>query len=207
MSKTHCAFCKSPAFGPNCAFSPNKVHLHIGDAKRCCFCGSLAVGIGCPFNPHGKYHVHGIEFNSMIGETVDKSIIFGYLKTEILRPITEMDAYKFGLIDKNGKRLKAPETHKELLAYGPLEEYIIGLKQLFGNKLEMLYSAIDINLESHCKMEDYGKLCECSNNIKEGFTQVGKDFNKLVISAYASGLSKPAIEKLIIDSIFENKNS
>lgn len=203
MAKNLCVFCKSPAFGPGCPFSPTKIHFHASDPKRCCWCGSVAVGLGCPFNPHGKFHVHGIEFNAMVKETIEKSIILGYLMSELSVPITEMTAYKLGLIDKDGKKSKTPTTATELSAYGPLEEYIIGLKQTFGNKLELLHNAITVNLESHVNMDDYAKLYESTLNLQENFKQIGNDFNKVVTTAYAAGLSKAAIEKLIITSILE----
>jgi hypothetical protein len=79
MSKSKCIYCGSEAYGRGCAYSPNKVHLHIDDPKRCIYCGSNAFGLGCPYNPHGKNHIHGIEFNNMTVESVHKSVLASIL--------------------------------------------------------------------------------------------------------------------------------
>ncbi len=203
-NKNPCVYCGSPAYGPGCPFAPSKVHFHATDPKKCVFCGSQAHGPGCPFNPHSKVHVHGIEFNSMVKESIDKGITLGFLMSQLEKPITEMKAYELGIIDSDGKKLKVPETAEEISAYGPLEEYIIGLKQTLGKKLEMIHSAIDVHLESVISTDEYAKICEATSNIKEQFDTVGKEFNQIVTNAYNSGLSKATVEKMIVDCILEN---
>lgn len=203
MSKNVCVYCGSPAFGPGCPFAPSKVHFHASDPKKCCYCGSTASGPGCPFNPHSKVHIHGVEFNSMVKETIDKTLTLGYLMSSLSVPIKEMRAYKLGIINETGKRLKTPETAEEKSAYGPLEEYIIGLKQTLGGRLDILNSAINVHIESFVNMNDFAKIYESTLNIQEKFIEAGKLFTEAVASAYNVGLSSAAIEKLIIDSILE----
>lgn len=203
--KNLCVYCKSSAYGPGCPFSPTGVHFHASDPKKCCFCGSSASGPGCPFNPHGKMHIHGVEFNSMVNETIEKSITLGYLMNELSTPIVEMKAYELGLIDERGKRLREPKTPQELSCYGPLEEYIIGLKQTLGPRLGLINNAIDVQLESAVGIDEYKKICCCTSNIKSKFEQIGVELKQEVARAYDEGLSTAVIEKLIIESIFENE--
>jgi len=205
MAKNACVYCGASAYGPGCPFSPNKIHFHPGDAKKCVYCGSIAHGPGCPFNPHSNVHIHGIEFNSMVNEVIDTGITMGYLMSMLSTPITEMSAYKLGLIDKTGKRVKSPETAEELTAYGPLEEYVLGIKQTLGPKLGLITKSIDVQLESAVSMEDYAKICEATLHLKDRFEEAGKIFSEAVTNAYQSGLSTAAIEKLIVDSILEPK--
>jgi len=203
--KNPCVYCGAPSYGPGCPFSPNKIHFHASDPKKCVYCGSVAHGPGCPFNPHSDVHVHGVEFNSMVKETIDKSITLGFLMNALSTPITEMKAYKLGLINENGKSIKAPTTPEEYSAYGALEKYIIGLKQGIGNKLDLVNGAINVQLESAVTMEEYSTICEAKLNLQEKFSEIGAAFNEIVVSAYSVGLSSATIEKLIIDSILEKK--
>jgi hypothetical protein len=139
----------------------------------------------------------------MVSETIDKGITLGYLMSMLSESIVDMEAYKLGIIDEDGKRIKAPTTSKEFAAYGPLEEYIIGIKQTLGNNLDLLHGAMSVNLESKVSLEEYSRICESTLNLKEEFSSIGKEFNRIVTSAYESGLSRASIEKLIVDSILE----
>ena len=206
MSKrSRCVFCSSTAYGPGCPFSPHKIHFHASDPTRCCYCGSVAQGPGCPFNPHGKMHIRGVEFNSMIRETIDKGITMGYLRSILSTNVTEMAAYKLGIIDKTGKRIKTPETVEEQNAYGPLEEYVLAIKNLTGTHLELVDKSIDIKLESVISRESYGKALENISDIKRILSEAGTLYKEAVVTAYNAGLSTAAIEKLIVDSIIEAK--
>tara|TARA_R110002126_G_scaffold164690_2_gene312567 strand:+ start:2268 stop:2690 length:423 start_codon:yes stop_codon:yes gene_type:complete len=140
----------------------------------------------------------------MVKESIDKGITLGYLMKALEAPITEMKAYKLGVIDESGKKLKTPMTAEEINSYGAEERYTIALKQSLGKDLGLIHNAIDVQLESVVTTEDYSKLYESTLNIKEKFLESGKQFNEIVASAYNSGLSKAAIEKLIIESILEN---
>ena len=203
MNKNLCIFCKSPSFGKGCPFSPSKVHFHVSDPNKCCFCGSVATGLGCPFNPHSKAHVKGIEFNSMVKETIDKSITLGYLMSSLAMPITDMEAYKLRIVNESGKRIKIPETNEEKAAYGPTEEYLITIKECLGKKIDMINSSVNMHLESEVSLDQYSKLYESTMNLKDEFSRIGRELNQTVVNAYQSGISRCVIEKLIIDSIIE----
>lgn len=204
MTKNPCVYCGSPAYGPGCPFSPSKIHFHASDPKKCVYCGSPAHGPGCPFNPNAKVHVHGVQFNSMVKESIDKGITLGYLMSSLSQPITEMKAYELGIIDEDGNKVKSPSTAEELSAFGPLEEYVLSLRHTLGKNIDLIHGAIDVHLESVVTTEEYAKMCESTNKIKLQFETVGKDFNQIVANAYDAGLSKAVIEKLIIDSIIES---
>jgi hypothetical protein len=139
----------------------------------------------------------------MVKETIEKGITMGYLRSMLSTPIKELAAFKLGIVDKDGKRLKKPETAEELSAYGPLEEYIISIKQELGPSLGLITKSVDVKLESVISAEEYAKFCETTLNLKEKFKEIGKLYNEAVTYAYHSGLSTSAIEKLIIDSLFE----
>ena len=73
-SQSKCIYCSQINYGIGCIFSPVKVHVHAGDTTRCIYCGSRSIGIGCPYNPmKRKIHVHGLEFNTMLNESTEKT--------------------------------------------------------------------------------------------------------------------------------------
>jgi len=141
----------------------------------------------------------------MVKEAIEKGITMGYLRSTLSTPITEMEAYHLGIINESGKRIKTPQTIDELNAYGPLEEYVISLKQALGKNVDLVGQSMDIKLESVISNDDYAKVYEESAKIKEIFFQAGSLFNEAVATAYHSGLSTATIEKLIIDSILEKQ--
>lgn len=52
----------------------------------------------------------------------------------LVKPFPETDAFKFGIIDKNGKKLRDPETEEEKDSYDYLSRLTFNLKKLL-NKL------------------------------------------------------------------------
>ena len=70
-----CMYCGTTGYGKGCPFAPHKTHIHPNDSKKCIYCGSTGIGTGCPFNPTGKVHVHGVDFNSMIKDSIEQSNI------------------------------------------------------------------------------------------------------------------------------------
>ena len=121
-SITKCIACGSVAYGPSCPFSVHKRHFHANNAKTCCWCGSSALGPGCPFNPFGHNHIRGVDFNQMMGDSVENGIVLGYLMKNLSAPYTESRAYALKLIDENGTILRKPETDEEKAAFTILDE-------------------------------------------------------------------------------------
>jgi hypothetical protein len=65
------------------------------------------------------------------GRWIDAAILL-VLTKRLLTPITKMDAYKLGIVDKKGKKKRDPETPKEKDAYSMLNRLIIKIKSLLG---------------------------------------------------------------------------
>jgi len=55
-----CRYCGSVSFGRGCIYSPDRLHVHVGDEKHCVYCGSSSYGSGCIYNPNNnRRHLHG----------------------------------------------------------------------------------------------------------------------------------------------------
>jgi hypothetical protein len=73
----------------------------------------------------------------------------------LLRPFNEWEAYKHGIIDAKGKRIRKPRTAKEREGWDILDRFCWSIKRLLGkvgvdNKLAYLFSAAYLMKESYC---------------------------------------------------------
>ena len=71
----------------------------------------------------------------MIQRGVDIYYTFRFLR-QLVTPWNETDAYKLGLIDENGKKLKSPQTAEEKDAYTLFFRLVYNIKRLL-NKLPL----------------------------------------------------------------------
>ena len=95
---------------------------------------------------------------------VDTVIVFRILKM-MTRKWSEMDAYKFGLIDDNGKRIKSvkPKTSEEKSSFTLLHRLVFNLKRVlellpFGRTRLASYAASLALLKEHFEID--GKYLE-----------------------------------------------
>ena len=123
---------------------------------------------------------------------VDTVIVFRILKM-MTRKWSEMDAYKFGLIDDNGKRIKTkkPKTSEEKNSFTLLHRLVFNLKRVlellpFGRTRLASYAASLALLKEHFEID--GKYLEESfyNYLKE---------NNLVIDLLEGHDNKNNLEK------------
>jgi len=198
-----CNFCNSVSFGPGCPFTSHKRHFHAGDSSKCCWCGSVSLGPNCPFNPFGPYHVHGVDFNAMMRDSVEKTIVSSYLIEKLSSPITEMKAYKLGLIDKNGNRIRKAVTTEEINSFTYLDEYIINIRQSLGNKVDMINSTLKLQIENKVSMVEFAKLNESTSDLETKIKRISSELKQTITSAYSEGLSTAMIEKLIFENMLK----
>lgn len=192
--RNKCVYCGSFSYGNGCPFGPRNIHFHPNNSNRCCYCGSISKGSGCPYSPDGN-HVHGIEFNTMIQDSIDTGIMLGYVMNMLKSPIENFDAYKNGLISED---YSIVGDYSEI---DPVEQYVIGLKQLIGNKLDVLEAAVNLNLESKVNLSEYSNNLEAIDSVKIKLNAMGEDFKSVISDAINRGLSRSLVEKLIVDSL------
>lgn len=205
LSNSKCSFCNSKSFGKNCPFSPyKKTHCHMDLAgSRCIWCGSAQIhGPNCPLSP-SKYHGSSSNaFTSMISE----SFFLGYLINLLETPFINTDAYKLGIINERGEKIKTPSTEEELSAYSPINKYFFNMKKLLGERLEILNQSV--NLESSIEsskteksIEKYEAELQFSNEMdivkKRLFESINEGLN--------SNLTLADIIHIIIEKMSKNE--
>lgn len=135
---SRCLYCNATSYGKGCRFAPHGVHFHADDPKKCSYCGSPNFGRGCKLNPTGNVHQHGINFNSMLSEHIQAVLHDNFLLKELNKPLTEYNAFKLGIIDEHGNKLKEPLTEQEQIAFSPFVRTAIKVKKYLGPKLELI---------------------------------------------------------------------
>jgi hypothetical protein len=178
-----CLYCNSPSYGKGCRFAPGGIHFHPSDSKKCSYCGSTGYGRGCKLNPFSDIHLHGIDYNKMFNESLKNK----FLTNQLNKKYTEFEAYKLGIINERGDKIKEPITEQEKAAYSAETKTILKIKKYLGSKLDLInqtailenVSKIEYNKETHNiflayeqKINDiFAQLHETTDNaLKDGLT-------------------------------------
>ena len=76
----------------------------------------------------------------LINESISDSIVVYLILKKLMKPFKEWEAYKHGIIDKDGKKLKKPLTSAEKKSWTMLDRFVARLKwvmQKFVGKSKM----------------------------------------------------------------------
>jgi hypothetical protein len=180
---SRCMYCNSTSYGRGCKYAPKGIHFHPEDPKKCSYCGSTSYGRGCRLNPFSDIHLHGIDYNKMFNESLKNK----FLTQQLNKRFTDFEAYKLGIINEVGNKIKEPVTEQELAAYSPETKTILKIKKYLGSKLDLINqtailenaSKVEYNKENHKKFLEYeqkiddifAQLHETTDNaIKDGLT-------------------------------------
>ena len=188
---SRCLYCQSTSYGRGCRYAPKGVHFHPDNPTKCSYCGSTNFGTGCKFNPFSNVHVHGIDYNSMFKESMQNSNLIHLLN----KKITDFEAYKLGIIDENGNKIKETLTEFEKTAYSPATRTILKIKKYLGSKLDLMKHTMV--LESTDKInynkENYRQVLM----YEEKFNEVLEQLHIVTDSALKDGLTIEQIETII----------
>jgi hypothetical protein len=208
-TQSKCLYCGSTSYGRGCPYAPHKLHVHIDDPQRCIYCSSQSLGMGCPYNPFSKLHVRGIEFNSMLKENIHDAMTAGIFLVRLTQPIKEMECYKMGLIDEQGRVMKMPETDAEAASLTPLDKHILKIRRLIGEDVIDLFTSSAL-LESLAQSDSDGFNADKYSReveLKSKASHIVDDIYDLYSESILNGFSTSHIEKFLIDSILEKHDS
>ncbi len=201
-----CMFCNSPSYGFGCPYSPHKKHVHVDDPRKCIYCGSVSIGKGCPYNPFSKLHVRGIEYNTMLKESIYHSVMTGLFLSRLTEPITEMYAYKLGLINEKGDIIKESQTPKDKAALTPLDLHIIKIRRMIGEDVISLFkSKTLLELSTQKEQKQFNpQEYEQEIKLKAATEQILQNMYELFSDAIEKGFSRSCIENLLIEAIIKS---
>ena len=203
---SRCMFCNSTSYGTGCPYSPHKKHVHVDNPRKCIYCGSVALGTGCPYNPFSRLHVRGVEYNMMTKESVYQSVMASIFLSRLTEPITEMAAFKLGIIDEEGRKIKEPITESEKAAWTPLDAHIVKIRRLIGeNIVDLFKSSILLEMaaipdDKQFNAEKYKAKIKIASDIDLAV----KDLRQIFNEGIEKGFSKSCIENMLIDAIIKD---
>jgi hypothetical protein len=192
---SRCLYCNSTSYGKGCKYAPQGVHFHPDDPKKCSYCGSPNYGRGCQLNPTGNIHLHGINYNSMFNETLQSSLHNQFILNELNKNFEDFEAYKLGIIDAEGNKIKEPITEQEISSYSPVVKTLLKVKKYLGSKLDLInQTAI---LESETKL-NYNK----NNHLavlkyEEKINAVINQLHEVTSNALREGLTIEQVEAML----------
>jgi len=188
---SRCMYCNSTSYGKGCKFAPKGVHFHPDNSKKCSYCGSTSYGRGCKLNPFTDIHLHGIDYNKMFNESLKNKFLLNMLNKEF----KEFEAYKLGIINEKGDKIKEPVTIQELLAYSPETKTILKVKKYLGSKLDLINQTallensnkLSYNKDNHKKLLQY----------EEKFNNIFAELHQTADEALKEGLSVEQVQTML----------
>ena len=188
---SRCLYCNSTSYGKGCRFAPKGIHFHPQDSKKCSYCGSTSYGKGCKLNPFSDIHLHGIDYNKMFNESMKNK----FLLTTLNKNYKDFEAYKLGIINQNGDKIKEPITEQEKLAYSPETKTILKIKKYLGSKLDLInQTAI---LESASKLNYNKDNHKTLLHYEQKINNIIADLHETTENALRDGLSVEQVQALL----------
>ena len=100
------------------------------------------------------------------GRLLDYTIVFLVAK-RLVKPIKKWEAYKLGIIDEDGLKIRDPETSDEKNAYTILDKLILKVKHLIGHhKLRVITSILLLKEQTNIELSEE-ELIEHYQNIQK----------------------------------------
>jgi hypothetical protein len=188
---SRCIYCNSTSYGKGCKYAPKGVHFHPQDSKKCSYCGSTSYGRGCRLNPFSDIHFHGIDYNKMFNESMKNKFLIDTLNQDF----TEFEAYKLGIINEKGDKIKDPISEQELAAYSAETKTLLKIKKYLGSKLDLINNTailesatkIEYNRENHKKVLQF----------EEKFNSILAQLHETADEALKEGLSIEQVRALL----------
>lgn len=192
---SRCMYCNSTSFGKGCRYAPKGIHFHSDNSKKCSYCGSPNYGRGCRMNPFGDIHLHGVDYNMMFKENVDKTLKKEFLLHEVSKKITDYAAFKLGIIDSRGNKLRDPKTLFEQASYTPGIKLMLKIKKYLGVKTDLINGAalLENTNKIDYSSERFKKVMEFEEKIQNVIAQL----HEVTDNALESGLTVEEIEAML----------
>lgn len=205
---SRCMFCNSTSYGTGCPYSPHRKHVHTGGLATCIYCGSTSVGSGCPYNPFTKIHLRGAQYNMMTAESIHKSLTAGLFLNRLVQPITDMPAYKLGLIDERGHIVRESVNEDEKRALAPFDKYILKIRRLIGeDTTELFKSSVLLEMSSPKQNIAFdASVYEQEVKIKSDVKHIVENMATVFDDAVERGFSRAHVENLLIEAILKLKD-
>jgi hypothetical protein len=203
---SRCMYCGSTSYGSGCIFSSHKAHIHVDDPTKCIYCGMMAYGSGCIYNPYNKTHVHGMDIGQTVKEQVNKTVELCYITERLFEDITESEAYKLNLVDKNFNLRRTPNTPYEYNLVSPLSKLINRIKKFLPDSNIVVESLKLFSSSKKESVEDYKNKIEFKSEARSIIKNL-KNLLKEKSKVLSPELIETALEEAILETINDDKSN
>jgi hypothetical protein len=131
----------------------------------------------------------------MAGKFSDLILVYQFIK-RLTTPFDKTEAFKLGIIDGSGKKVKSPETTAEKNSYGYYDRMVFNLKKMLEkvpggkSKLGSYAAALFLIKEGDTSKQDFNET-ELREGLYEAMDELNqlqeKDFNKLFEETNVTG--------------------
>ena len=106
---------------------------------------------------------------------------YSFLK-RLVTPFNETDAYKLGIIDERGKKIKSPKTTEELNSYSTFERLVFNIKKIIERLLSKSklasYAAALFLIKEHDNTKEHYSEKELVEALEENMSYLKKNTKK-----------------------------
>ena len=202
-----CLYCGSVQYGKGCPYGPNGLHVHTDDPSRCVWCGDTSVGKGCRYSPFNGMHQKGIAYNPIMTEAVENGIIQGIVMDRMTRSLTETPAFRAGLIDEHGNIIKEPKTIEEKRLLTGVDKYLIKVRNLVENRLDLLNASLYYDTVIEESMEDIERVYTAELEFRDDLQKSIAHLLEVVDIYSRRGITSSKAEKMIIEALLNEKKT
>ena len=118
-----------------------------------------------------------------------------FLLRELNKDYKEFEAYKLGIINANGDKIKEPVTEQEQAAYSPETKTVLKIKKYLGPKLDLINqtailesaSKLNYNKDNHKKVLEY----------EQKINDIIAELHKTTDQALKEGLTLEQVQALL----------
>jgi hypothetical protein len=140
-------------------------------------------------------------------EAMNNGIIQGIVMKKLAQPIKETLAFKHGLIDESGNVIRSPDTLEERKSITGLDKYMIKVRNLLKDKVDILNLSLYYENMDTDTIEDIEVLypieLECKSEVNECISKLTD-----IASRYGEqGISTHKFEQMLIESLINAKST
>lgn len=130
---------------------------------------------------------------------LNEAFITAYIMKKLAEPYIGSEAFKLGIIDRNGNQIKTPQTIEEQLSFTSIDSYLTKIKKMLGNKVDILNHTVyleHVTDASNIPIELYEKELD----FKSELGIIAKRFNDCLQEAKENHLPTEIIEKIVLEN-------
>jgi hypothetical protein len=131
----------------------------------------------------------------MFNEKLQNSLHNQFILNELNKNFVDFEAYKLGIIDADGNKIKEPITEQEISSYSPVVKTLLKVKKYLGSKLDLINQTAILESETKLKYNKENHLAVLK--YEEKINDVISQLHEVTSNALSEGLTVEQIEAML----------